>query len=376
MSELIQPEEQLYQRVAAILEEAQNSVARTVNTAMLRAHWLIGFEIVGIEQQGSERAQYGEQLIDHLAKRLAKQFGRGFSAPNIRKMRQFFLAFPSGSRIPLAMFPQVAENIGDFEIRSTTLSKSLPTFPTSLSWSHYMLLMRVSDENARAFYEIEAAREHWSVRELERQIGSMLFERLSKSRDKEQVMQLAKQGQSIAKPADVLKDPFVLEFLDLKENAAWQERDLEQAIMNRLEEFLLEMGKGFCFVARQKRLTLEGDHFYVDLVFYNRLLQCFVLIDLKLGKLVHQDIGQMQMYVNYFDRYQKTEQESKTIGIILCSDKNDSMVKITLPEENPQIWAARYQLYLPSEQELQAALTREREEAERQLSLSAEAEEK
>jgi predicted nuclease of restriction endonuclease-like (RecB) superfamily len=213
------------------------------------------------------------------------------------------------------------------------------------------------------------------VRELERQIAALLFKRLAMNRDPQQVLALARQGQQIAVPSDVLKDPFVLEFLDLKEKPSAEERDLEQAIIDRLEEFLLEMGKGFCFVARQKRLTLEGDHFYVDLVFYNRLLRCFVLVDLKLGKLTHQDLGQLQMYVNYFDRFQRVEHEARTIGIVLCSEKNDAMVKITLPEDNEQILAARYQMFLPTEEELRAELAREREEAERVLRLSAEGEE-
>jgi predicted nuclease of restriction endonuclease-like (RecB) superfamily len=245
-----------------------------------------------------------------------------------------------------------------------------PPFPPYLGWTHYLLLMRVANPTARAFYEIEAARESWASRELERQIASLLFERLAKSRDKEKVLALARRGHEVEAPADVLKDPFVLEFLGLDERSHWRERDLEQAIIDRIEGFLLELGKGFCFVARQKRVTLEGDHFYVDLVFYNRLLRCFVLVDLKLGKLTHQDLGQMQMYVNFFDRFQRAEHEAKTIGIVLCSEKNDAMAKITLPENNEQILAARYQMYLPTEEELRAELAREREAAERALRLA------
>ncbi len=230
--------------------------------------------------------------------------------------------------------------------------------------------MRVTNPTARAFYEIEAARESWASRELERQIASLLFERLAKSRDTEKVLALARRGHEVEVPADVLKDPFVLEFLGLDERSHWRERDLEQATIDRIEGFLLELGKGFCFVARQKRVTLEGDHFYVDLVFYNRLLRCFVLVDLKLGKLTHQDLGQMQMYVNFFDRFQRAEHEAKTIGIVLCSEKNDAMAKITLPENNEQIRASRYQMYLPTEEELRAELAREREAAERALRLA------
>ena len=211
------------------------------------------------------------------------------------------------------------------------------------------------------------------MRELERQIASLLFERLAKSRNRDRVLALAREGQQVATPADVGRDPFVLEFLDLDVRATWQERDLERAIIDRLEAFLLELGRGFCFLGRQKRITLEGDHFYVDLVFYNRLLRCFVLVDLKLGKLTHQDLGQMQMYVHHFDRTQRAEHEAPTIGIVLCSDKNDAMVKITLPEDNAQILAARYQMVLPTEDELRAELTRERQAAERALLLNANA---
>jgi predicted nuclease of restriction endonuclease-like (RecB) superfamily len=229
----------------------------------------------------------------------------------------------------------------------------------------------VVSDDARSFYEIEAARECWSVRQLERQIGAQLFERLSRHRDPEEVRALARRGQEVATPTDVIKDPFVLEFLDLGEHPALHERDVEQVIIERLEAFLLELGKGFCFVGRQKRLTIESDHFYVDLVFYNRLLRAFVLVDLKLGKLTHQDLGQMQMYVNYFDRTQRTELENKTIGIVLCSEQNAAMVRITLPEDNEQIIAATYLKYLPSEAALQAELERERAEAERVLRLTA-----
>jgi predicted nuclease of restriction endonuclease-like (RecB) superfamily len=243
-------------------------------------------------------------------------------------------------------------------------------FPPLLSWSHYLALMRIENPQARAFYEIEAAREVWSTRELERQIVSLLYERLAKSRDKEGVLSLAREGQRVGNAADVIKDPMVLEFLELEERAHWLERDLEQAIIDRLESFLLELGKGFCFVARQRRVTLEGDHFYVDLVFYNRLLRCFVLIDLKLGKLTHQDLGQMQMYVNFFDRHQRVEGEAPTVGIVLCSEKNDAMVRITLAEDNRQILASRYQLYLPTEEELRSEVTRSRDEAERTLRLA------
>ena len=362
-------EERLYERVAQIIETARTHVSRTVNTAMVHAYWMIGCEIVEVEQKGKERAEYGERLLERLSPRLGQQFGRGFSVPNLRNMRQFYLTFPHGSA--------VSSDSGDQRIRSALPSESdelvirsalpsvfepnaVPIFPPSLGWTHYAILMRVQKPDARAFYEIEAGRESWSTRELERQIGALLYERLAKSRDKEKVLALAKEGQRVAEPRDVLKDPLVLEFLELQEREHWLERDLEQAIIDRLEAFLLELGKGFCFVARQKRITLHGDHFYVDLVLYNRLLRCFVLIDLKLGKLTHQDLGQIQMYVNYFDRFQREDWETPTVGIVLCSEKNEAMVSITLPEDNEQIHASRYLLYLPSEEQLREALVAER----------------
>lgn len=383
-------EDALFARVVDIIEAARGHVARSVNTATVQAYWLIGREIVEVEQHGEKRAGYGARVIEGLAKRLAGRVGKGFSVPNLRNMRQFYLTYPEGSALPGALGGAASgpekrsalpSGSAASKIRSAVPSESggapsdaagVPApFPPYLGWTHYLLLMRVANPTARAFYEIEAARESWASRELERQIASLLFERLAKSRDKEKVLALARRGHEVEAPADVLKDPFVLEFLGLDERAHWRERDLEQAIIDRIEGFLLELGKGFCFVARQKRVTLEGDHFYVDLVFYNRLLRCFVLVDLKLGKLTHQDLGQMQMYVNFFDRFQRAEHEAKTIGIVLCSEKNDAMAKITLPENNEQILAARYQMYLPTEEELRAELAREREAAERALRLDA-----
>lgn len=372
------PEETLYKRVARIIDAARTHVARSVNTAMVHAYWLIGRDIVEVEQSGEQRASYGEQVIDRLAARLTKVFGKGFSPRTLRRARQFYLTYPGGSVLPPPMGgPEkrsaLLSKSSAEKIRSALLSKSSPPkllFPAALGWSHYLLLTRVENEHARTFYEIEAVRENWSTRELGRQISSLLYERLAKSRQKDRVLALALEGQRVLEPRDILKDPVVLEFLELEERAVWLERDLEQAIIDRIEAFLLELGKGFCFVARQKRLTLDHDHFYVDLVFYNRLLRCFVLIDLKLGKLTHQDLGQMQMYVNYFDSYQREEWEAPTVGIVLCSEKNDAMVRITLPGGNERIHAARYQLYLPSEQELRDALTREREQVEYALQLA------
>ncbi len=381
MSDLaIVDDEQLFERVVAILDDARSRVARTVNTAMVHAYWLIGREIVEVEQHGEARAADGEGLMKALAARPSARFGKGFSLAGLKRMRQFYLAFPHGSALAALEAGKgstsSSHSVDDRHANKSSTASSLSQieaasrFPPTLAWSHYVVLLGVRNEQARAFYEIEAGREAWSVRELERQIGALLFERLAATRDPDAVRDLARRGQQIAVAADVIKDPFVLEFLDLRETPATHERDLEQAIITRLEDFLLEMGKGFCFVARQKRITLEGDHFYVDLVFYNRLLRCFVIVDLQLGKLTHRDLGQMQMSVNFFDRFQRVEHKAPTIRIVLCSDKNDAMVKITLPEDNEQILAARYEMYLPTEDELRAELARERDEAERQLRLT------
>jgi len=372
-------EDKLLARAERIIDTARTEVARAANTAMVQAYWLIGRDIVEVEQIGERRAGYGDALVEQLAVRLTTRFGAGFGARTLRRMRQFYLTFPNGSNLPRDPDrgtpiepPSQPATIG--AIRTAPLSESEPDdaarFPWALSWTHYLTLMKIDQASARAFYEIEAAREGWSTRQLERQVASLLFERLAKSRDREGVLALARDGQSVHSIANVMKDPLVLEFLDLDEQPQWRERDLEQAIIDRLEAFLLELGKGFCFVARQKRLTLEGDHFFVDLVFYNRLLRCFVLVDLKLGKLTHQDLGQMQMYVNLFDHSEKADDEAPTVGIVLCSNKNDAMVKITLPE-NTRVHASRYQLYLPSEAELSAELERERHAAERLLRAAA-----
>lgn len=346
-------EEALFDRVNEILEVARSRVARTVNTEMVNAYWRVGREIVLVEQSGATRGTYGDGLIERLA---AKLKSRGMGRSNLRLMRQFYLAFNGGSMLS----PNKPLNSQGKQIHQTVSGE----FPPMLSWSHYVTLLRVVDPQARAFYEIEAAGECWSVRQLERQIEAKLFERLS---SKGAAAALAEKGQSITTAKDLIKDPFVLEFLGLPEDPASNERGLEQRIIDKLEHFLLELGKGFCFVGRQRRITLEGDHFYVDLVFYNRLLRAFVLVDLKLGKLNHQDLGQMQMYVNFFDRFQRLDGEAKTIGIVLCSDKNEAMVRVTLPESNEQVLTARYQEVIPSEAELVAQLTRDREEAEHAL---------
>ncbi len=369
-------EDVLFGRVLAIVEAARGQAARSVNSAMVHAYWLIGREIVVAEQAGARRAGYGEEVIERLAERLSRRLGKGFGPRTLWRLRQFYQLYPAGSALtpqpgagPILTTARSESKARKIltALRSESASTPAAAFPPDLGWAHYRVLLKVANAEARAFYELEAARESWSSRELERQVGALLFERLAKSRDKKKIRALAGRGQQVETPSDVIKEPFVLEFLGLDERAEWRERDLEQAIIDRIEAFLLELGKGFCFVARQKRVTLDGDHFFVDLVFYNRLLRCFVLVDLKLGKLTHQDLGQMQMYVNYFDRFQRAEHEAQTIGIVLCSDKNDAMAKITLPENNEQILARRYQMYLPSERELRAELARDRQRAERAL---------
>ncbi|MBW6470581.1 MAG: DUF1016 family protein, partial [Methanosarcinaceae archaeon] len=286
----------LYDQIRRVLLDAQRNVSHAVNTAMVYAYFEVGRLIVEDEQHGEARAEYGKETLTHLSKRLNSEFGRGFSRQNLQNMKQFYLCF-----------------------------QNCHTLSGKLSWSHYILLMRLDDEQARKFYLREVETENWSVRELDRQINSLLFERLALSRDKKQLIALAAEGQILESPRDMIKDPYVLEFLGLHEQAVYTEKELETTLIDNLQSFLLELGKGFTFVARQKRMTLDAEHFYVDLVFYNRLLRCFVLIDLKIGKLRHQDLGQMQMYVNYFDREVRSKDEEQTIGIILCHDKKETI---------------------------------------------------
>jgi predicted nuclease of restriction endonuclease-like (RecB) superfamily len=356
--------EDLFRRIVEIINDARGRVTRVVNSTMVQTYWEIGRQIVQVEQQGDQRAGYGEQVLAGLSDRLTQRFGTGFSLPNLKRMRRFFLVY---SASPVAQLGSI-DNRGQL-IGSALLSQlpptTQPTFRQELGWTHYLMLMTVADPSARSFYEIEAARDGWSYRELERKIASHLYERLAASRDKDQVLALARRGQEVLTPQDVVKDPVVLEFLGLPDRPHWHERDLEQAIIDHLQEFMLELGKGFSFVARQKRITLDGDHFFVDLVLYNRLLRCFVLIDLKLGKLTHRDLGQLQMYVNWYDRTQREAHEEPTVGIALCSRKNDAVVRMTLPEGEKRIVAARYEVLLPSAKELEAVVQEGRRAAER-----------
>ena len=317
-----------FERIRHLLIEAQAGIVKQVNHIMVQTYFEMGKQIVEQEQKGQQEAEYGTYILSELSRHLTTEFGKGFSKRNLELIRKFYTVYKN-AKSPISQ---------------------------SLSWTHYIHLMRIENEDERSFYQIEANSNQWSVRELERQINSGLFQRLLISRDKNKVKELAATGQILEKPIDTIKDPYVLEFLNLSESSTYSETQLEQALIDRLEHFLLELGKGFTFVGRQVRFTFEEEHFRVDLVFYNRLLRCFVLIDIKIGKLKHQDLGQMQMYVNYYDRFVKTEDELPTIGIILCKDKKDAMVEITLPKDNKQIFASKYLLYLPKEEELKKIL--------------------
>ena len=338
-------------QAAKVVRNARSAAARSVNLAMVYAYFEVGRIVVEEEQASAARAEYGGQVLTLVSERLTAEFGRGFSRTNVAQMRQFYRVYAHDEIVQT-----VSEQFGSKPPSKTTGRKFF------LSWSHYLRLMRIEDAGKRHFYEIEATRGSWSVRELQRQLDSSLYERLALSRDKDGVRRLAVGGQIVEVPADAIKDPYVLEFLGLKEETSYSESDLETRIIDHLQEFLLELGRGYAFVGRQQRFTYEEDHFKVDLVFYNRLLRCFVLFDLKLGKLTHQDIGQMQMYVHYYDRKVKLTDENKTIGILLCQDKNDTMVEMTLPEDNKQVFASKYRLVLPSEKELRELMAKARDD--------------
>lgn len=333
--------------------ELRRQAASAVNSALVLRNWLYGMYLVEYEQSGSDRARYGERLLETVAERLRDRGIRGLGYTYLAICRNFYRTYPSN--IQTVSEESVRGDRNAVIAIGQTLSEQLRR-RFKLSWSHYAFLLTVSDAKERSFYEIESARENWSLRELKRQFDSALFERLALSRRKDEVARLARRGHIIASPADAIKDPYVLEFLGLEELAAFSESDLEAALIDKLQHFLLELGKGFLFQARQFRFTFDDRHFRVDLVFYNRLLRCFVLLDLKIGELAHQDLGQMQMYVNYFDREVKSDSENPTVGIILCKTKSSALVEMTLPKENRRIFASRYQLYLPSKAELKAQI--------------------
>ncbi len=318
-----------YQDIKDLLQSARNKVYQTINITMTQTYYEIGKRIVEEEQSGETRAEYGKALLKNLSNELIKEFGKGYSEQNLKNMRQFFLTYQK---------------------RQTVSSEF------KLSWSHYIFLTRIENIDERNFYEIESNENNWSLRELKRQFDTGLFEKLRLSSDKSKVIELSTKGQIIQKVEDIIKDPYVLEFVGLPELSSYSESDLEQKLIDKLEHFLLELGKGFTFVARQKRLTIDEKHFKVDLVFYNRFLKSFVVIDLKIGELKHQDIGQMMMYVNYFDRFEKTEDENSTVGIILCKDKSKTLVELTLPKDNNQIYASKYLTVLPNKEEFRKLL--------------------
>ena len=320
----------IFQEIKEILQEAKNKVYKVANNAMVEAYWNIGRVIVE-KQGGKDKAEYGTALLKNLSKEMTKEFGKGFTLTNLKYMRQFYLTFP----------------------KSHALSDQL-------SWTHYRLLMRVENENARNFYLEESIKEKWSTRQLERQITTLFYERILSSKNKNKMAQeIYKLEPQRKQPEDIIKDPYVLEFLGLPENMDFLEKNLEQALIDHLQKFLLELGRGFSFVARQKRITFDGRHFYIDLVFYNYILKCFVLIDLKVGDLTHQDLGQMQMYVHYYEDEMMTEGDNPPIGIVLCADKSESVVKYTLPKGEKQIFASKYMVYLPTEEELLSEVKKE-----------------
>jgi predicted nuclease of restriction endonuclease-like (RecB) superfamily len=351
----------LFSQVVELLQNARTQVLRTVNSTMVYTYFEIGRMIVEEEQNGNNRAEYGKQLLKGLSKELTTKFGKGFSVVNLESMRKFYLTYSISDAVSRILQIQKSQSLtGEL---NNKISQSLTGFSENqktqslisffkLTWTHYVFLIRIDDLNERRFYEIEAEKYNWSVRELKRQYDSALYTRLALSRDKEGILKLSEKGQIIEKPKDIIKDPYILEFLGLPELHQYSESELEEEIINKLEHFLLELGHGFTFVARQNRITFDDKHFRIDLVFYNRILKCFVLIDLKIGELKHQDLGQMQMYVNYYDREMRLEDENKTIGIVLCQNKSDLVVEYTLPENNEQIFASKYKTILPSREDL------------------------
>lgn len=342
-----------YVQIIDLLQSAKKTVVRTVNSAMVQVYFEIGKMIVEEEQGGDSRAKYGENLLQGLSKALTKEFGKGFSVTNIQQMRAFYLAYQkqqTASVKSLGDNSKLIPNKNESPELANIRNIDHPNF--SLSWSHYLTLIRIDNKLERQFYEIEASKNQWSVKELKRQYNSALYTRLVLSLDKEKVKELSKKGLILEKAKDAIKDPYILEFLGLPEQSSYSESELEQELIDKLEHFLLELGTGFTFVARQKRISFDDKHFRIDLVFYNRILRCFVLLDLKIGELKHQDIGQMQMYVNYYDREIKMDDENKTIGLILCQNKSEAVVNYTLPENNEQIFASKYKTVLPTQEEL------------------------
>ncbi len=337
----------LSKKIVQLIEQARVQVAKVADMAMIYAYYNVGKLIIENLQEGEKRAKYGENLLKQVSSDLTEHFGRGYSVQNLERMRNFYSVYSkSSNELRNSDIYQKSSNSMRIFDNKNTISL-LP-----LSWSHYLFLLRIKNEEERQFYEIESYKNQWILKELERQFNSGLYERLVLSKDKEAVRKMAMEGQIVKTPKDIIKEPLVLEFLGLQEQSSYSETDLETAIISEIEAFMLELGKGFFFGGRQVRFSFDEEHFFVDLVFYNRLLHCFVLIDLKIGKLKHQDIGQMQMYINYYDRYVKAEDENPTIGIIVCKDKKDAIIEITLPKNNKQLFATKYQTILPSKDDL------------------------
>lgn len=370
--------DKLFTEVARILEEARRQTVRSVNKHMVAAYWLVGWRIVESEQGGRARAGYGERLLDKLSVKLTERFGKGYSVANLRNFREFYLTYPDRlAQIRYALFDgsdgaiqkgrslkrypagSVFEDEEPQEIQYPVGSEFNAVFHPNLGWSHYRALMRVENPNARLFYEGEASKAQWSKRDLERQIGSLYYERLLMSRDKRGMLAGNRRKGSGAQPIEIIKDPYVLEFLNLPETHSLNETALEERLISHLQEFLLELGDGFAFIGRQKRLTLDGDHFYADLVFYHVRLKCYIVIDLKTGRLSHGDLGQMQLYVNYFDLEVAGKGDNPTLGLILCTSKNDAVVHYVLGKNREKIFASRYRMVLPTEEELAAEVRRE-----------------
>ncbi|MCG2710350.1 MAG: PDDEXK nuclease domain-containing protein [Thermodesulfovibrionales bacterium] len=365
--------ESIYSRVREILETARSSAYRAVNFAMVQAYWHIGREIVEEEQRGKAKAGYGDELIVELSGRLTAEFGKGFTQTNLRYMRLFYLSFEmmnvTRSQYLLDQIHHAVRDESLPQQKGHAPRDELPVIRPELSWTHYRLLLKVNKPDVRRFYMEECIAANWSTRQLERQINSFYYERLLSSRDKKAVKKEIQKLEPSLKPEDIIKDPYVLEFLNVKENIRFLEKDLENALIEKLQEFLFEFGKGFSFVGRQHRIAADNDNFYIDLVFYNYLLKCFVLIDLKIGKLTHQDIGQMDFYVRYYENKIRTETDNPTIGIILCSEKNETIVKYSMLNENKRLFASKYKLYLPTEKELKEELEREKRMIEMELKL-------
>jgi predicted nuclease of restriction endonuclease-like (RecB) superfamily len=359
----------LFDRVVSILEQARANTVRAINNNMVIAYWLIGREIVLEIQGGEERAEYGKQVMGQLSEKLTHKYGRGFSTTNLRYFRTFYAVY--SDRIPEIRHIGCGESktsekchtqSGVLDAMALAVGQSAAErgFSPNLGWSHYRALMNVENRNERLFYEIEAESEGWDVEHLNRQMHTLLFARLLKSRDKAGVLELAGQGQKVATPADTIKNPYILDFFGLPDSEIFHESEIEKAIIDNLQSFLLELGKGFAFMSRQKRMQFDADYFYVDLVFYNCILKCYLLIDLKIGELTHQDVGQMDSYVRMFDDKYLTEGDNPTIGLILCAKKNETIARYSVLKENKQIFASKYMLYLPTEEELRREIERER----------------